>query len=70
LRSVADRYGAPNRPSASDLEGDNDGVYHDALRDLAAPAMRRPPVIRIDAADRDAAGAYQRARDRIHDALE
>jgi hypothetical protein len=44
-------------------------AYHDALRDLATPAMGRPPLIRVDAADRNGASAYQRSRDRLHDAL-
>jgi hypothetical protein len=38
-------------------------AYYDALRDLAAPAMGRSPLIRIEAADRDAADAYRRHRD-------
>lgn len=37
-------------------------AYHDALRDLAAPAMGHPPVIRIAAADGDGAAAYRRHR--------
>jgi len=44
-------------------------AYHDALRDLAAPAMGRPPVIRVPAPDRDGAAAYLRVRDRVHDAV-
>lgn len=44
-------------------------AYYDALRDLATPAMGRPPLIRIDAADRDAVDAYRRHRDRLHAAL-
>ena len=44
-------------------------AYYDALRDLATPAMGRRPVIRIDAADRDGASAYQRVRDHLHDEL-
>jgi hypothetical protein len=35
-------------------------AYHDALRDLGAPAMGRPPVIRIPVLDDDGAGAYER----------
>src|SRR6185437_3320875 len=38
-------------------------AYHDALRDLAAPAMGHPPLIRIAAADGDGAAAYARHRD-------
>jgi hypothetical protein len=37
-------------------------AYHDALRDLATPAMGHPPLLRIAAADRDGAGAYGRHR--------
>jgi|SRR5665647_90905 len=44
-------------------------AYYDALRDLATPAMGRPPLIRVDAADRNGASAYRRSRDRLHDAL-
>ena len=44
-------------------------AYYDALRDLSTPAMGRPPLIRIDAADRDPADAYRRHRDRLHAAL-
>lgn len=40
-------------------------AYHDALRDLAAPAMGRPPVIRVAAPDRDGAAAYREVADRI-----
>lgn len=40
-------------------------AYHDALRDLAVPAMGHPPVIRVPAADRDGAAAYHRVRDRV-----
>jgi len=40
-------------------------AYYDALRDLAAPAMGRPPTIRVEAADRDGRSAYQRVRDRL-----
>ena len=37
-------------------------AYHDALRDLATPAMGHPPVIRIAAVDGDGAAAYRRNR--------
>jgi hypothetical protein len=37
-------------------------AYHDALRDLATPAMGHPPVIRIAAPDGDGAAAYERHR--------
>lgn len=37
-------------------------AYHDALRDLATPAMGYPPVVRIAAVDGDGASAYVRHR--------
>jgi hypothetical protein len=40
-------------------------AYHDALRDLATPAMGHPPVIRIVALDGDGAAAYRRHRDAL-----
>ena len=40
-------------------------AYHDALRDLAMPAMGHPPVIRIAAVDGDGAAAYARHREAL-----
>ena len=37
-------------------------AYYDALRDLVTPAIGYPPLIRIEAADRDPADAYRRHR--------
>jgi hypothetical protein len=37
-------------------------AYHDALKDLAVPAMGLPALVRIAAADGDGAAAYQRHR--------
>ena len=37
-------------------------AYHDALRDLATPAMGHPPLLRIAAVDGDGAAAYRRHR--------
>jgi hypothetical protein len=37
-------------------------AYHDALRDLATPAMGHPPLVRIAATDGDGAAAYARHR--------
>jgi hypothetical protein len=37
-------------------------AYHDALLDLAAPAMGHPPVIRLAATNGDGAAAYRRHR--------
>ena len=40
-------------------------AYHDALLDLATPAMGHPPVVRIAAVDGDGAAAYLRHRDSL-----
>jgi hypothetical protein len=40
-------------------------AYHDALQDLATPAMGHPPVIRVPAVDGDGAAAYSRNRDSL-----
>lgn len=40
-------------------------AYHDALRDLAVPAVTGVPLIRVAAPDRDGAAAYQRAREQL-----
>ena len=40
-------------------------AYHDALRDLAAPKMGHPPVIRVPAPHRDGVAAYEAVRDRV-----
>lgn len=37
-------------------------AYHDALADLATPAMGHPPLVRIAAVDDDGAAAYRRHR--------
>ena len=37
-------------------------AYHDALRDLATPAMGHPPLVRIAAVDGDGAAAYHAHR--------
>jgi hypothetical protein len=44
-------------------------AYHDALRDLATPAMGHPPLVRIAAADGDGAAAWRRHRGRLRPAL-
>ncbi|GAA3325921.1 DUF7255 family protein [Paeniglutamicibacter sulfureus] len=44
-------------------------AYYDSLRDLSAPAMGRPPVIRVQAIDDDGTQAYSAARVRIREAL-
>jgi hypothetical protein len=40
-------------------------AYHDALRDLATPAMGHPPLVRIACVDDDGAAAYRRHRERL-----
>jgi hypothetical protein len=40
-------------------------AYHDALRDLATPAMGHPPLVRIAAVDGDGAAAYRCERARL-----
>ena len=40
-------------------------AYHDALRDLATPAMGHPPLVRISAVDGDGEAAYVRHRDAL-----
>jgi hypothetical protein len=40
-------------------------AYHDALRDLAVPAMGHPPVLRVAAVDGDGAAAYARHREAL-----
>lgn len=40
-------------------------AYYDALRDLTTPAMGRPPLVRVDAVDRDGTAAFERARPRL-----
>lgn len=47
----------------------NQRAYYDSLRDLATPAMGRPPLIRIEAANRDPVDAYRRHRESLHHAL-
>ena len=37
-------------------------AYHDALRDLATPAMGHPPLVRIAAVNGDGAAAYRSGR--------
>jgi hypothetical protein len=44
-------------------------AYHDALRDLATPAMGHPPLVRIPALDGDGEAAYRRCGDLLRAAL-
>ena len=52
------RAASPRRASAS-AGVQRERAYHDALRDLAAPAMGHPPLVRIAALDGDGAAAYR-----------
>jgi hypothetical protein len=45
--------------------GQRERAYHDALKDLATPAMGHPPLVRIAAVDGDGAAAYRRSRERM-----
>lgn len=45
-------------------------AYYDALRDLAAPAMGHPPLVRIAAPTNDGRAAYRAHRDRLLRMLE
>ena len=62
----SDKYRA-NKPAVGFGDGgrQRQRAYHDALRDLAAPAMGCPPVIRLPSPDRDGVAAYQRVRGRL-----
>ena len=44
-------------------------AYHDALRDLATPAMGHPPLLRVVALDGDGVTAYARNREALRAAL-
>ncbi|MFI2565408.1 hypothetical protein [Paenarthrobacter sp. NPDC018779] len=44
-------------------------AYYDALRDLAAPAMGHPPLIRIPAPEGNGRAAFEQNRERILSAL-
>jgi hypothetical protein len=44
-------------------------AYYDALRDIATPPMGHPPLIRIDAPNRNGRAAYIEHRDRLLAAL-
>lgn len=58
----ADRYFA-SKPAVAFGAGGRQcqRAYFDAVRDLATPAMGRPPLVRVDAVDRDGGAAYARA---------
>ena len=40
-------------------------AYNDSLRDITAPAMGRPPIVRVPVLDGDGAAAYSAVRDRL-----
>ena len=63
LASRADKYRASKAAVGfGDGGRQRQRAYHDALRDLAAPDMGAPPVMRFPVLDGDGAGAYERAR--------
>ena len=62
----ADRYRASKSAAAFGPGGRQaQRAYHDALRDLAVPAMGHPPLVRVAAPARDGAAAYARVRERL-----
>ncbi|MQW77090.1 hypothetical protein GHK92_14510 [Nocardioides sp. dk4132] len=64
--SRADRYRASKSAVAFGPRGRQaQRAYHDALRDLAVPAMGHPPVVRVAAPEREGALAYLRVRERL-----
>lgn len=73
-RDLAEEYDRYRRDVATRGWGigglQQERAYHDALRDLAAPAMGRPPVIRIPVLDDDGAGAYARYSEWLHEQLD
>lgn len=71
LSSTADKYRRTKAAAAFGMEGRRrQRAYYDALRDLAAPVMGHPPVIRVAAIDGDGRSAFQRNRERILHAVE
>jgi hypothetical protein len=69
-RAKSDKYRRTKEARGFGIGGrQRQRAYYDALRDLATPAMGHPPLIRIDAADRDPAAAYRRHRDTLQAAL-
>jgi hypothetical protein len=65
-RELAPRADAIDRGLAAKAFGfggvPRERAYHDALRDLAVPAMAHPPLLRVAATDGDGAAAWDRAR--------
>ena len=62
----ADKYRATKEAPAFGSGGrQRQRACYDALRDLATPAMDRPPLVRVDAVDRNGEAAFERARPRL-----
>ena len=71
LAPKADSYRRTKTAPAFGMGGrQRQRAYYDALRDLSAPAIGLPPVLRVAAPDIDGSVAYSRYRDRIRGCLE
>jgi len=68
-RQFADEYDGYRRSIAAKGFGIGGGqrqlAYRDAMRDVGAPVMGHPPVVRLPALDGDGAAAYARNRDSL-----
>jgi hypothetical protein len=65
-QEASDRYYRTKAARAFGVGGrQRQRAYYDALRDLAAPAMGHPPLLRIDAPMRDGRAAYLAHRERL-----
>lgn len=62
----ADRYRAGKDAVGFGASGrQRQRAYNDALRDVVAPALGHPGVVRVAAPERDGTAAYLRVRDRL-----
>ena len=65
-RARSDRYRASKAAKGFGAAGRQaQRAYHDAIRDLAVPAMGHPPIVRAAATDGDGARAYAAVRGRL-----
>jgi hypothetical protein len=66
LRAQSDRYRASKEALGFGPGGRaRQRAYYDALRDLAAPALGHPPLVRIDAPHGNGRAAYRAHRERL-----